>query len=187
MSAFEYLAVLISIVLGLGITNLLIGLAAMVRQRARLKMYWPLLLWMVILFLVHVQTWWAMFELREISHWTFVGFLAVLMQPVVLFLASAVLVPDLPAEGVIDLRETYFRESQWFFSGMVAVLIVSLLRTPIVTGHFTNRMDFAAHILFGALALGGAITKNDMAHKINAIVAVLLYTGYIAALFINLV
>ena len=37
MSAFDYLAVLISIVLGLGIANILTGYAALIRDRARIK------------------------------------------------------------------------------------------------------------------------------------------------------
>jgi hypothetical protein len=186
MNAFDYLAVLISIVLGLGITNVLNGFAGIVRQRARVKLYWPLLVWMIILFLIHVQVWWAMFELRQVTQWTFVGFLAVLLQPVTLFLATAVLVPEFSGDGPFDLRELYFREASWFFAGIVAVLLVSLVRTPIVTGHLTNRTDLSAHIVFIGLASGAAFWPNDLVHRLSAVLALLLYTGYIAALFINL-
>jgi hypothetical protein len=56
MDDFSYLSVLISIVLGLGITNLLAGFAALVRNRGRVKIYWPMPMWMITLFLIHIQT-----------------------------------------------------------------------------------------------------------------------------------
>lgn len=58
ISAFDYLSVLFSIVLGLSITQLLAGFASMVRGRARVAFYWPLPLQMLALFLINVQSWW---------------------------------------------------------------------------------------------------------------------------------
>ena len=60
MDPFSYLSVLISIVLGLGITNLLGGVATLMRGRSQVRPYWPLPIWLVTLFLMHVQTWWTM-------------------------------------------------------------------------------------------------------------------------------
>lgn len=186
MNAFEYLAVLISIVLGLGITNVLSGFASMVRHRDRVTIYWPLLVWMAVLFLIHVQTWWAMFELREVRHWTFGGFLAVVMQPVMLYLATSVLVPDFPAGGAIDLKQAYYRETRWFFAGLIAVLVASLVRTPAVSGRLTNPSDFAAHLLFMSFAALGMFTRNEWVHKTSAVIGSVLYCSYIVALFVQL-
>lgn len=44
MDAFAHLSVLISIVLGLGITNLLMGLARIVQMLGRVTVYWPTIL-----------------------------------------------------------------------------------------------------------------------------------------------
>ena len=63
------------------------------------------------IFLIHIQMWWSMFGLRDVVHWTFPGFLFTILQPVLLFLMSAFLVPDIPGEGAIDLERAYFRES----------------------------------------------------------------------------
>src|SRR5476649_2702355 len=94
MGDFDYLSVLISIVLGLGITNLLTGFAALIRNRGRVRVYWPMPIWMITLFLIHIQTWWAMFGLRGVQSWSFGAFLVVLMQPVCLFIMTALIVPD---------------------------------------------------------------------------------------------
>ena len=51
MTAFDYLSVLLSIVLGLAITQLLSGFAGLVRARDRMVMYWPLPVQMTFVFL----------------------------------------------------------------------------------------------------------------------------------------
>jgi hypothetical protein len=87
MDAFEYLAVLISIILGLGIAQLLGGFGRWVEQRGACQPFAPALIWAGILLLIHIQTWWSMFGLRFVTQWTFVRF-AVLLQPIVLYLLA---------------------------------------------------------------------------------------------------
>ena len=55
MDAFSYLSVLLSIVLGLGITQLLQGFGRLMNARSRVRPYWPSLLWAVVLLVAHVQ------------------------------------------------------------------------------------------------------------------------------------
>ena len=184
LSDFDYLSVLISIVLGLGITNLLGGLATLVRRRSRIAMYWPLPVWIVTLFLIHVQTWWAMFGLREIQHWSFEAFLVVLMQPVLLYLMSALILPEsMDGETKIDLKETYFRERAWFFAAFLAVLFVSLSKDLVLSGHLPDWPNLGAHIIFILFALIGVTTRNDLVHKFLAPFGFLILCTYIGVLF----
>lgn len=41
MTPFEYVSVLISIILGLGITQIVSGLADIVQHRHQVQLYWP--------------------------------------------------------------------------------------------------------------------------------------------------
>src|SRR5215469_13589992 len=119
MDAFSYLSVLISIVLGLGLTSLLTGFATMMRARGRIVFYWPLAAQMALLFLVQVELWWSLFALRSVRHWSFPGFLVVLMQPVFAYLATALLAPDVKDGEMLDLRRAYFREARWYFAALL--------------------------------------------------------------------
>lgn len=186
MDNFNYLSVLVSIVLGLGITNLLSAVAALVRSRARLRMYWPLPIWIATLFLIHIQTWWSMFGLREVGTWSFAAFLIVLLQPVALFLMTAVLSPQVSETDATDLRVQYFSESRWFFGTLTGALFISLAKNVVVHGKLPQLPDLAAHIVFVAVALLGAVSRNDMVHKILAPLGAALYGGYIALLFTTL-
>ena len=55
MDAFSYLSVLLSIVLGLAVTHLLSGFAALVHARRRIAMYWPVPVQMAATLLVTMQ------------------------------------------------------------------------------------------------------------------------------------
>lgn len=185
MTEFSYLSVLISIVLGLGIANLLTGMAALISRRANVQMYWPVPLWMVVLFR-HVLTWWAMFTLRSYEQWTFGIFLAVLMQPILLFLMSALIVPDVPAAEITNLRSTYFRETRWFFGIGIALLCFSLLRFFLIFGTPPEPPNLAMHLIFITLSSIACATKSDLFHRINAPVALVLMVVNIGTLFVTL-
>ena len=59
MEAFGHLSVLISIILGLAITQLLQGLRGLVLERSRIRLYWIPIAWAAIVLLICVQAWWA--------------------------------------------------------------------------------------------------------------------------------
>jgi hypothetical protein len=187
LAPFDYLSVLISIVLGLSITQLLSGFAAMVRGRRRIDdFYWPLLLQMLALFLINVQAWWAMFGLRGKEHWTFAGFFVILLQPVTLYLMSAFITPDIPAGARVNLRAFYFREKNWFFVASVAALLVSLTKDVFVIQGKVAPADFAAHGVFLAMSMTGLLSNSDLVQKILAPLLVAFLTVYIALLFVAL-
>jgi len=186
MSDFEYLSVLISIVLGLGITNILGGLAGIVRQRHRLKIYAPVPITLVTLFLIHVQTWWTLFGLRGMRRWTIVEFLVVLIQPVFLYLASAMLVPDLAGNEVVDLRTDYHRERRWFFGIMLLLVLCSLARPVILSGQLTGAADLVGHAVFLAAIAVGFVSANDRVHNIVAPFMLAFFIAYVATLFVRL-
>lgn len=187
MTPFDYLSVLISIVLGLSITQLLGGFAGMVRARGRTTWYWPLPVQMTALFLINVQVWWALFGLRGMEHWTFAGFFVILLQPVTLYMMSAFITPDPVADGArLDQRDFYFREKNWFFGVTIAALLVSLTKDTLVLRGPIGLPDLVAHGVFLTMAAIGLLSNRDMVQKVLAPVTLLLYCAYIALLFVTL-
>jgi len=185
MDGYNYLSVLVSIILGLGITNLLLGFAGLVRERARIRMYAPVPIWMATLFFAHVQMWWAMFGLVGVTHWTFARFLSVLLQPVALFLTSAFIVPSFTEQGSINLKEGFFRELRWFGCGLLAMTLTSVAKNFLIAGHMETA-DIVAHIVFGGLALGPMLVRSEVFHRFLAPAALLLLLAYTALLFADL-
>ncbi len=126
ISAFEYVSVFISIILGLGVTQILTGIADLVHQNERVKIYWPHLLWVLLVLVLHVQEWWVTFELRHLDKWRLPLFLFVLLYPVVLFILARLLFPLGFNEGTIDLKKFYFENYRriFLFGSMLAFLSI---------------------------------------------------------------
>ena len=186
MDPFSYLSVLISIILGLGITQLVTGLGRLIQARARIKFYAPTIAWVGLLLIIHVQTWWAMFGLRSQLQWSFIQFFVVLLQPLVLSLLAALVLPDIGPETVVDLRANYFAHSRWFFGLLVLLLLVSLTKDVVLSGSLPNGLNVGAHVVFIVTSLVAAFVNREWLHRLLAPLNVALMLAYIAVLFARL-
>jgi hypothetical protein len=125
MSAFEYLSVLISIVLALGMTRVLAGIGEMLQARSRRRIYWVHVIWVVNLFLYLVVAWWIFYRWRNEQPWTFFLFVFVLISPTLLYLASMLL---FPREGEVDESVNY---KTHFYANHRAFFIIFALFGPV--------------------------------------------------------
>lgn len=187
---FQYLAVLLSIVLGLGLTQLLTGVGRLVQARARVQPYWPSLAWVALLLLIHVQSWWAMFDMRDHRAWTLVQFLVVLATPASLYLMTALVLPDVAeATGggrALDLRAHYYAQARWFYGAAAAVIVSSLLRPVAMDGRFPLDADRALQLVMLALVAATAVARRPRVHEVATGVAAVLLVAYQALLFARL-
>src|SRR6185436_7975191 len=186
MDEFGYLSVLISIILGLGITQLLSGFGRLIGDRSRVRPYGPALAWAVFLLIVHVQTWWSMFGMRAQADWSFGGFAVVLLQPVLLYLLAALVLPAAGESGPLDLRQNYFSQRRWFFGLLVALLFTSVLKDLVLAGALPEPVNLAFHLLMLATATGAMATEREAYHCWIAYSGPLLIVVYISVLFARL-
>jgi len=186
MDEFGYLSVLITIILGLGITQLVTGLGRLIVSRERVRLYWPTVAWVALLLTFHILTWWTMFGLRNYRAWNFLAFLIVLLQPIVLYLLAALILPDITAASPIDLKTSYYENVRWFFSLLVLLFWVSLLKDLALYGRLPEKTNLAAHVIFMALGIAAIGTQREWYHKLLIPVSVVLIGAYIATLFARL-
>ena len=186
VDAFSYLSVLLSIILGLAITQVLQGLGRLLQERRRVRIYWPTLVWAGLLLVILVQTWWAMFGLRNHASWSFGGFAVVILHVTLLYLLAALVFPDFGQPGGIDLRENYFSHSRWFFSLAVAITLASLAKDLALSGALPSRANTAFHAFFIAVGICAAATRREWFHKAQAVAMIGAFSLYIALLFTRL-
>ena len=186
MDAFGYLSVLLSIIIGLGLTQVLTACGRLIRHRDRVRVYWPPLLWGGLLILIYVQSWWSSFGLRSYGNWTFFSFFVVLLQTVTLYMMAAVVLPEQLDEVIIDLRAYYTRQSGWLFGFFLATLCVSVVKDIVLSGRFPLGLNLAFHGFFGAVSLAGLATRRPRYHEVLAIVSAVALVSYIALLFARL-
>lgn len=186
MTEFAYLSVLLSIILGLAVTQVLQGWRARIIYHARVRGYWPVELWSFTILLICAQMWWAMFDLRERHEWTFGQFAALLGQTVFMYLAAALLYPDFWAHEAVDLRTHYFTQARYMFGSMCAVTVLSLIRNVLIVGELPHALDLAFHLVFFAVALSGIVVSRERYHKAIAVGIAGTFLVYVASLFARL-
>ncbi len=182
MDDFNYLAVLISIILGLGITQLLSGFGRWMESRASIAIYPPTIVWVITLLVMHIQIWWSMYGLRQHLVWTFLQFLVVLLQPTTLFLLTTAVLPS-SASTMLDLKSNYFAQRRWFFGLLIVLLTVSISRDIVLTGSLPATTNLLFHALFLLIAVSGLVIAKESYHRTLAYSVTVIVTGYIALLY----
>lgn len=185
MDEFSYLSVLISIILGLGITQLLSGFGRWIEQRAVFRAYGPAMAWAAMVLLIHIQGWWSMFGLRNHRDWTFLQFGMVLLQPITLYLLAALVLPGTNAPE-LDLRSNYFVQRRWFFGLLMALLVISVLKDLTVNGELPSPANLAFHGVLFATSLVAVLTERESYHRFFAYSSLAFMATYITMLFARL-
>lgn len=185
MKPFDYLTVLISIVMGLAIANLLSGAVRLMHARHRLRVFWPSIVWAIVLFVVTVQHWWSEFSLHDMTTWTFGGFLGTLMIPVDLFLLCALVFPHRDDhDDEIDLRAWYFKNRRGFYLLLITLAPLSYIEELLTKGSVHKAPLETALLAIMALALlPGLISRRPRVHAVMTGVFALLVFTYVALLF----
>ena len=183
MDEFSYLSVLLSVILGLAVTQILKGFRGLVVSRARIHLYWPAILWAILVLLMCVQSWWAMFGLRVRQDWRFQEFGIVLLQTILTYMLAGLVLPDLFGDAAVDLKKNFFDHRRWFFWIGFSLIAVSVFKDLVLTGGLPSPPNLAFHAIFGALLLIGAVTPNERYHKVNVIVGFALFAVYTLLLF----
>ncbi len=184
MSPFEYLSVLISVIVGLGLSHLLTSAARLIQRRRQVHVYAPTLLWMATLFIVQIQIWWVAYDERTELQWTFFSFLGSLVIPVIGYLLCYVLVPDLEGE-VVDLRASYHQNRAWFFGLVVVALLVSFGK-DLPSGGILLDTNTMFRVVFIGLGLVAIFVRREWFHLVNAVVALMLFCAYVFSEFLLL-
>ncbi len=186
MDAFSYLSVLLSIILGLAITQVLQGVRGLLLARTRVRIFLPVLLWAGMIVAMAVQSWWASFGLADHREWTFGAFGIVLVQTILLYMLAALVLPDFPPDAPTDLHAHYYRERMAFFGIVVVMLVVSALKDVVLDRHPPSGANLAFHLVFIATGLVAMIARHRRVHEALALATAALLTSYIALLFARL-
>jgi hypothetical protein len=180
MSLFEYVAVIVAVIIGLGVTQILQGVGGLLEARTRVRLYWVHLVFTGIILVGHLQFWWLFWSSRQVEAWSFFPFLFLLIQPVILYLISTLCFPDFSGTGKIDLKEFYYRNHRWFFGLLALLMLLIILRDVLFRSVPLISQGNAVTGCVLLIGLAGAISRKPWIH---AILAVLAATAMLIALF----
>lgn len=108
MTNFPIVATVLSMVLGLSVTRLLLGLVTIFRIRRTSTADWVPLAWAGILFMMQLQFWWAINQLPLLRPtFSFLEFVFLVLLTMMLFLSAALLLPSRSEDEQHGLRSYY--------------------------------------------------------------------------------
>ena len=115
MSAFEFVTVLFSVIVGLAISHLLFALSELIEIFDRVKTYWINSMWFVTVFIWDVFSWWGMWELNNLPAWNYTAFFLVIINLSGIYLMTTLVLPRASEKGVVDLRMHFYTVRKVFF------------------------------------------------------------------------
>lgn len=135
MDDFRVVATVLSMVLGLGVTRLLLGLVTVFRTRATCRIDWLPLAWSGLLFLIILQYWWAINSLgSEGFSFSFVNFVFFIIMTLFLFVSAALVLPNRPEDEADNMRSYFDRDGRYALLSLAAFLICGLVANLIFFG-----------------------------------------------------
>ena len=183
MEPFSYLSVLLSIVLGLALTQILQGYRSILLAKGRVRHSATVLIWSALLIAIVAQAWWASFSLRDRIHWDFLSFVIILAQMGLIYMGAAMIFPDVPEVGDVDLADHWDRHRAAFFAFLLAMLVTSILKSIALDDRLPRTSDLIFHIVLGAVAVVGIGVRNARVQLLLACTAAALLFAYVALLF----
>lgn len=173
MQQYEFVMVLLSIIVGLGITELLTNIARQIKGRATIRFYWPHTVITAVVFIAFLQQWWESWGLQSVQQWNFSTLLLMLAGPIGLYIISHMLFPEKWEKA--DLEAHYYSHSRVNWSLAVLTTVAATAFRPLSFGYelisYDNLASLFMIIVFGALAA----FKRPLLHKILLpIIAVLI-------------
>jgi len=174
MEIFEYVAVLTSIIIGLGMAQLLMGLTRLIQHPERAKPSWVPLCWVAYMFLLTVFWWWWEFRLQVVETWTFGIYLFVVLYAFLMFLLCALLFPS-DFSGYDGFKGYFYAKRNWFFSVFILVQLVDIadsLLKGMSYYHSLGSHYTVTQLIIVALSVTATLTRNETFHAIFVLVLV---------------
>ena len=186
MSSFEYLGILVSVVLGLAITRLTAGASQSIK-RDDVRIFWVQLAWTFGIWLYVLAIWWGMVSWDFLGEWPFPLFLFIMLYATLLYLLADALYPHRMPPGT-DLEEHFYSHRRWFFGLLALGAVLDLPETMLKESMGLRPVPVLYYPFVAAwfgMAVVGLVSSNRTVHRVLAIawpVMVLSYLG--EALFV---
>lgn len=123
MAIFDYVMLLISVVLSLGLARLLETHARLIKRGAAVRWSATYLAWLAIVGAMHVDLWATLWSVHTTTHWQWTEIMGFFFQAVALFYGAVLLAPDEPLES-IDLWQFHLDNRRRY---VPAVIVYTLL------------------------------------------------------------
>ncbi|MFJ5368654.1 hypothetical protein ACIPIA_05460 [Bosea sp. CER48] len=169
---FTHVRIVMGMVIGLGITRMLAGVAGFIQHPGRHRASLLHMLWVGSILLELVLFWWWEFGLSRMPAWSFGIYLFLIGYAVVLYLLAALLFPDNISEYA-GYEDFFIKRRRWFFGLLAVTFVLDIVDTLIKGIERWSQLsgDYLVQVPIGlALCLVGSTTARRSVQLALAIV-----------------
>lgn len=167
---FDYLGVLISVILGLALTHLLTGWTRLIEMRRKVRIYWVQVVWTVAIAFYLLVLWWGMFWWKHLTEWPIEWFFFLAAYAIALYIVASLLFPSKIEEGV-DFEAYFFENRVWFFGLFLICLLLDIPETLAKGVDHLRDVPVLYRIFMPgwlAIAVLGLVSRNRRLHMLLA-------------------
>lgn len=123
MAIFDYVMLLISVVLSLGLARLLETHARLIKRGSAVRWSAVYVAWLVIVGAMHVDLWATLWSVHTYTSWTWTVILGFFFQAISLFYGAVLIAPDETAD-VIDLWRFHVENRLRYLSALITYVVL---------------------------------------------------------------
>lgn len=179
MTKFEFLMMIASVVVAVGMTEIVGGWGRLARAEGVIKFDWLHLGWTTYILLLSIQYWVGMWSYRELPI-EYVGQIYFLVVPTLfLVLAAFAMSPDVVGRSQIDMRTYYFEKRRVVFLSLAVFSLAAWLADIVIVGHEHLEVSFMLFSIINGLVLCGlAYTQRVWLHGSILVLLIVSVIGY---------
>ena len=181
MSLFEFVTVMISMILALTLGQLLSGTSFLLKTTREVRWHWPHTLWMATLGIDLVNHWWALWDFHELA-WNYASFLYILIAPILLALAVGLIVPDRTATSTLDMTRHFGRVRRPFAALFLLYVLAMWFDGPILAGQNPLGAVGALHV---PILIGTLLALTSANYRANVVAPLLISASLVMVMIVR--
>jgi len=131
MGAFEHVITLLSFVYALAIGHVLMCLAGLIRAGGRVRYSWVHAGWLLTAFMVIMANWISFWDLRSLPSWGVGTVFFTFFMAAVNYLQAALVCPEVPDEGTIDLEQFHEEQGRRYIAAFLASGVLAVFANAV--------------------------------------------------------
>lgn len=169
MSLFEFVTVMISMILALSLGQLLSGVSYLLKTERRIHRYLPHSLWLACIGVTVVNHWWSLWDFRDLQ-WDYATFIYILIAPTLISVSVGLIAPDQSGSAPIDLQTQFARVRRTFAVVFSVYVLAMWFDGPLLAGHHSLGVIGFLHVPILAASLVPLFSADKRANVAAPIV-----------------
>ena len=174
---FPHVRIVMGMVVGLGITRILMGVAGLVQHPNRALISLLHLLWAGSILLELIFFWWWEFELYALTEWSFGAFFFLIFYAITLFLLAALLFPE-KIDDYAGYEDFFLKRRKWFFGVFALTFVLDIIDTLIKGAPYLDSLLDVGYLIQVPIGIALCLIAMATADRRYHLALVFVHLGY---------